>query len=310
MGKTNQVAVRCAICSIEWSVKASRAAQNNSITCSKSCLAELRRRNNINYRGSAETRQATCPVCEQTFVRKPSQIAKYGQSYCGRACRAIGIRGPRPGQRTGEWLACETCAKNVWRTEATKRPHTYCSRACAGKGPRTPRVARVIKPCDHCGASMTRLPCEARRYRFCSLRCAARTVQGARRGKPGTPWPPAQRELLTATLLRKYQNEWMPKRRAQSVSMSGAGNPQWQNGRSLQGYAPGFTRTLKRRIRIRDGHKCQICGIPSEPGTHAVHHIDGQKVDHSPSNLVLLCHSCHRFVHSGKLSLPLTPEAR
>lgn len=138
MGKPNQVAINCAICSAELNVKASRAAQGRSITCSKPCLAELRSRNRIKHFGSIEVRQAICPVCETAFERKPSQLAKYGQSYCSRACGAVAKRGPRPEVRTGEWIACEVCGEEVWRTAATKRPHTYCSRECAGKAPRGP----------------------------------------------------------------------------------------------------------------------------------------------------------------------------
>jgi 5-methylcytosine-specific restriction endonuclease McrA len=141
MGKTNQVPVSCAVCATEWTVKASRAAQNNAITCSKACLGELRSRNRIKHFGTAEARRAICPVCKEPFERKPSQLSKYTQSYCSQACRAVGISGPKPEQRTRRWFACAMCGKAIWRTSATERRHVYCSRSCANRDPsiRTPR---------------------------------------------------------------------------------------------------------------------------------------------------------------------------
>lgn len=34
-------------------------------------------------------------------------------------------------QVNGEWLPCEWCGEQVWRTPGTRQPHTYCTRKCA-----------------------------------------------------------------------------------------------------------------------------------------------------------------------------------
>lgn len=139
--KKNQVLVACATCRTEFTVKASRAKQNNAITCSKECLSTLRSRNRVKHFGTADARQATCATCAQPFTRKPSQLTKYGQSYCGRTCANVGRSVPNLKLRTGKWFACEKCGKAAWRTAATAERHVYCSRLCANRDPkiRTPR---------------------------------------------------------------------------------------------------------------------------------------------------------------------------
>ena len=294
----------CATCRTEFTVKASRAKQNSAITCSKECLSTLRSRNRVKHFGTEGVRQATCATCAQTFTRKPSQLAKYGQSYCSRTCANVGRSVPNLKLRKGRVVPCRACGTPVWRTPATLQPNTYCSRICAGGAPRRPRADRIAKPCAHCGKVMSLLPSGASRYRFCSLSCAANAIQGEKRGLPGKPWAPESRAALSATLVRKYGKEWAKKAIAHAEMMRGAGNPRWQGGRSVKPYAPGFTETVKRRIAHRDEQKCRICGAERGHGTHAVHHIDGGKFDHSGDNLVLLCRSCHSLLHHGKVELP------
>lgn len=302
VGKPNQVPVSCAVCSASFFVKASRARQNNAITCSHECLSTLRSRNQIAFRGSSASRVARCAHCGGGVVRKPSQLAKYKRNYCNRAChRAAKLGIPHLMRRTGQWIPCGTCGRATWRTPATQQPNTFCSRLCAGRvgQRRTTRVTREPRPCPGCGTVRLLLPWMVKRGRrgYCSFRCAAQVIQGAKRGLPGKPWTEPQRARVVATLRRKYANEWATKRGEQSRRMRGSGNPQWRDGRARSAYAPGFTDVLKRRIADRDGHRCRICGARRGKGTHAVHHIDGGKWNHDESNLVLLCHRCHQLVH-------------
>lgn len=59
---------------------------------------------------------------------------------------------------------------------------------------------------------------------------------------------------------------------------------------------------------------CQICGATKEDGVRIdAHHIipkaKGGNNDHSLSNLICLCQSCHNKVHHGELKLPyVKPE--
>ncbi|MCK9371411.1 HNH endonuclease [Candidatus Dojkabacteria bacterium] len=56
-----------------------------------------------------------------------------------------------------------------------------------------------------------------------------------------------------------------------------------------------FNEKLKEIIRDRDGRKCRICGNSElENGKKLdCHHINYDKEDNNPKNLISLCHSCH-----------------
>ena len=70
-------------------------------------------------------------------------------------------------------------------------------------------------------------------------------------------------------------------------------NPNWQGGLSDDSYGPEFNNTLKSLMRKRDDFTCQLCGL-KENGRHLdVHHIDSDKENSAPSNLVCLCSCCH-----------------
>jgi len=66
------------------------------------------------------------------------------------------------------------------------------------------------------------------------------------------------------------------------------------------------TLTKKRRAWVYEYYKgiCQICGrqiFPREP--YHIHHIDRNRRNNHLGNLVLLCPSCHRKFHAGKVAL-------
>lgn len=67
----------------------------------------------------------------------------------------------------------------------------------------------------------------------------------------------------------------------------------WQGGKSLEPYAVDWNETLRRSIRERDKYTCQMCKSPQGDIALHVHHIDDNKENSHPSNLISLCRSCH-----------------
>jgi hypothetical protein len=87
-------------------------------------------------------------------------------------------------------------------------------------------------------------------------------------------------------------------RTKKSLRYQGRGNPNYKGGGSLEIYPSVWTKELKELIRQRDNHKCQNCGTTEEQliGYHKkldVHHIDYNKKNSNPSNLISLCKKCH-----------------
>lgn len=77
---------------------------------------------------------------------------------------------------------------------------------------------------------------------------------------------------------------------------AGEKHPNWRGGVSAFGeYTTDWTETLRRSIRERDHYTCQMPGCNKQQGdiAHDVHHIDYDKTNCNPNNLVTLCHSCH-----------------
>lgn len=84
-----------------------------------------------------------------------------------------------------------------------------------------------------------------------------------------------------------FSDEWKKK---MSEAHKGGKNYNWQGGISFEPYSVDWTKTLKKSIRERDKYICQICDKESSID---IHHIDYDKKNCNPDNLITLCHSCH-----------------
>jgi hypothetical protein len=71
----------------------------------------------------------------------------------------------------------------------------------------------------------------------------------------------------------------------------------WQGGLSEKGYSVDWTATLKRSIRERDRYVCQLCNKPQEGEAHSIHHINYDKLNCNPNNLITLCRPCNAKVN-------------
>jgi len=90
---------------------------------------------------------------------------------------------------------------------------------------------------------------------------------------------------------RKQSVEQIEKRVSK---LRGENSPQWKGGISYEKYTIDWTETLKKSIRERDHYICQICNNQYNEGKEfAIHHIDYDKQNCNPDNLLTLCNSCH-----------------
>ena len=73
------------------------------------------------------------------------------------------------------------------------------------------------------------------------------------------------------------------------------------HARSLGGrgeYGPEWAAELREDILARDGHRCRRCGTAE--GMLQVHHVDRDKSNTHPSNLLTLCAACHLAFHGRR----------
>ena len=83
--------------------------------------------------------------------------------------------------------------------------------------------------------------------------------------------------------------------RVVSPFVKGEKHPFWNNGSSFEPYGLEFNKELKEQINARDNCTCQECGYTQEQLGYKLptHHIDYNKKNNNPINLISLCRNCH-----------------
>ena len=95
-----------------------------------------------------------------------------------------------------------------------------------------------------------------------------------------------------------YGKHWTKEHREnQSKARSGKGNPNWQGGIGKFPYSFNFDDELKKLIRKRDNYTCQLCNEKQNDRKLSVHHIDYNKENSDPNNLIALCRACNTKVN-------------
>ena len=109
--------------------------------------------------------------------------------------------------------------------------------------------------CNQCGKEIWKIPYELKHFKFhfCSRKCRGKFFK-------------------------------------EKGILAGANNSNWKDGISFLPYSSDWTKTLKDSIKQRDNYTCQLCGGTTRL---AVHHIDYDKQNCDPKNLITLCNKCN-----------------
>jgi len=104
-------------------------------------------------------------------------------------------------------------------------------------------------------------------------------------------------EKLRRANLGKKHSEVTKKRISINLigKTKGEKNGNWNGGSSYEPYGKLWTNLLKKTIRERERYVCFICRKKQDKSQRDfdVHHIDYNKKNNDPLNLITLCHSCH-----------------
>jgi len=88
--------------------------------------------------------------------------------------------------------------------------------------------------------------------------------------------------------------------RKRQLGKTGEKANNWQGGLSFEPYSIDWTETLRRSIRERDHYICQLCNALQGDKAHSVHHIDYDKKNCNPNNLITLCCRCNSKVNGNR----------
>jgi len=99
------------------------------------------------------------------------------------------------------------------------------------------------------------------------------------------------RKKMSEAQLKLYANGYISPMKGRI----GKDHPCYIDGTGRLPYPLGWTNTLKESIRQRDDYKCQLCGKVQRKQKRKppVHHIDYNKENLNPKNLITLCPICN-----------------
>ncbi len=257
--------------------------------------------------------EVACYTCGEKFLRFRSLVRE--RQYCSKACQIAA----RP---ANVQLTCHTCGKEFVRWACLvieKREGVFCSRACASEGHK--RLNTVH--CTTCNKAIIRRDSEVQKSAqpFCSKACQgvwiaeheskSVTVSCAQCNKP-IRCKQYKLKQNSQFCSRECQHEW------QSLNWIGPNHHGWKGGSAaLQDYGPNWKQQA-RAARIRDGHKCRLCGAAQKKHRRSfdVHHVKSfrtfgyargkntnYKAANELTNLVTLCRTCHPKVEHGKIAI-------
>jgi hypothetical protein len=111
---------------------------------------------------------------------------------------------------------------------------------------------------------------------------------------------PEQKKRVSEGTRRAMSDEFV--REYLSLATSGENNHNWLGDSIVRRYSSIFNKWLKDKIRKRDKHTCQLCGVNQKDYTRnlAVHHIDYDKTNNSCINLITLCCECNCRVNFNR----------
>ncbi len=90
-------------------------------------------------------------------------------------------------------------------------------------------------------------------------------------------------------------------KKEKSERMKGKNHPNWRGGCTKEGYCEEWrTKDLKDHILERDEYKCQNLQCENKSNKICVHHINYNKKDCDPWNLITTCFSCNSIANYNR----------
>jgi len=152
-------------------------------------------------------------------------------------------------------------------------------------GKSRPKVAIMKYICENCGKEFQ--DWKILKRKFCSKKCQYEFWKktGKFAGENNSSKRPEVAKKISEA-----------KKGIPLLKFRGSGHPNWKGGLSFEPYTIDWTETLKKAIRERDHYLCRKC---NQYG-NVIHHIDYDKKNCNPNNLINLCRSCNSKINKNR----------
>ena len=148
-----------------------------------------------------------------------------------------------------------------------------------------------------------------RQYLFCSKNCQYFSTPKIRpenirknisKGLKGRKLSQQHKENIgKASSLRKHSEKT---KRKLSILHSGEKNPAWKGGIACEPYCDVWLdKKYKESIKERDGYKCLNPDCNKNSNRLCLHHINYNKKDCRPKNLITICNSCNLRANKDRI---------
>jgi len=195
---------------------------------------------------------------------------------------------PSPNRKPPVTVTCLNCGKKFdlvpWKAKGRK----YCSKKCQHEHlvPHNKGKGVYIK-CAYCGKEFWR-PRKLKTQIHCSIECKKEDHREVR---------------ICKGCGKEFEIEKFRKRAFCSFECFSKWNKaenhyNWNGGTGNEPYPFEFNKELKEQIKNRDDYTCQKCGSREKL---AVHHMDYNKKNCDPSNLITLCNKCNASVNVKRI---------
>lgn len=323
--------VNCSQCGRRFKRPPSQVEGKENVFCSHKCYAQWRSENLSGENSPLWTGtrhvDAICIQCSKKFRPLRGDVERGYGKFCSRKCHGKWLSENKSGRNHPCWKGgpvtriCEQCEKQYkvakWKAENT--PTRFCSRKCQARwnsenkrGDKASgwRGGKVKKVCPVCGKIFKVVSAEEHSRKCCSHKCMGKWRSQHYRGENSPTWKggPEKRiceqcgktfKIAKSALRRKGHGRFCS-RVCHDTWQTGENAPGWRGGKSFEPYGHRFNRILKERIREQQGRKCALCSKRQRLKKLNVHHIDYNKKNNSPDNLIALCTSCHGSTNSRR----------
>lgn len=158
--------------------------------------------------------------------------------------------------------------------------------------------------CAYCGNEKEVFPVKTkdRKYHFCNRSCQSKWQSENQIGKKNVRWRPKVEVFCSYCGKVKEINQnffdlsqhFFCNKSCQNKWQVGKNASNWQGGKSIEPYCPIWNyKDFRNGILSRDNHKCQNPDCWGKIDRLSIHHIDFDKTNCSPNNLITLCTSCN-----------------